>query len=51
MQAVNLKVAEQYVAAFGEIAKAGNTVVVPQNLADIAGLVTAATSVLKVGQK
>jgi regulator of protease activity HflC (stomatin/prohibitin superfamily) len=51
LQAVNLKVAEQYVAAFGEIAKAGNTIVVPQNLSDIAGLVTAATSVLKVAQK
>ena len=51
LQAVNLKVAEQYVAAFGEIAKAGNTIVVPQNMADIAGLVTAATSVLKVAQK
>ena len=47
LQAVNLKVAEQYVAAFAEIAKAGNTIVVPQNLSDIAGLVTAATSVLK----
>ncbi len=51
LQAVNLKVAEQYVAAFAEIAKAGNTIVVPQNLSDIAGLVTAATSVLKVAQK
>lgn len=51
LQAVNLKVAEQYVQAFGEIAKAGNTIVVPQNLSDIAGLVTAATSVLKVAQK
>ena len=47
LQAVNLKVAEQYVAAFAEIAKAGNTIVVPQNLSDIASLVTAATSVLK----
>ena len=47
LQAVNLKVAEQYVAAFAEIAKAGNTIVVPQNLSDIAGLVTAAMSVLK----
>ena len=47
LQAVNLKVAEQYVAAFAEIAKAGNTIVVPQNLSDIAGLVTAATTVLK----
>ena len=51
LQAVNLKVAEQYVAAFAEIAKAGNTIVVPQNLSDIAGLVTAATSVLKVAQR
>ena len=51
LQAVNLKVAEQYIAAFANIAKAGNTVVVPQNLSDIAGLVTAATSVLKVAQK
>ena len=51
LQAVNLKVAEQYIAAFANIAKAGNTVVVPQNLSDIAGLVTAATSVLKAAQK
>ena len=47
MAAVNLKVAEQYIAAFGNIAKAGNTIVVPQNLTDIASLVTTATSVLK----
>jgi regulator of protease activity HflC (stomatin/prohibitin superfamily) len=47
LQAVNLKVAEQYIAAFSAIAKAGNTIVVPQNLTDIAGLVTAATSMIK----
>ena len=47
MAAVNLKVAEQYIAAFGNIAKAGNTIVVPQNLTDIASLVTTATSILK----
>ncbi len=47
LQAVNLKVAEQYVAALSNIAKAGNTIVVPQNLTDIASLVTTATSVLK----
>ena len=51
LQAVNLKVAEQYIAAFSAIAKTGNTIVVPQNLTDIAGLVTAATSVLKAAQK
>ncbi len=47
LQAVNLKVAEQYVAAFSAIAKQGNTIVVPQNLTDVAALVTAATSVIK----
>jgi hypothetical protein len=47
LQAVNLKVAEQYIAALSNIAKTGNTIVVPQNLTDIASLVTTATSVLK----
>ena len=47
LQAVNLKVAEQYVSALSGIAKTSNTIVVPQNLADVSGLVAAATSVLK----
>ena len=51
LQAVNLKVAEQYVAALSNIARTGNTIVVPQNLTDIAGLVTTATSVLKATPK
>jgi regulator of protease activity HflC (stomatin/prohibitin superfamily) len=51
MQAVNLKVAEQYVAAFANIAKTNNTVIVPANLADLAGLVTAATTVFKAQAK
>jgi regulator of protease activity HflC (stomatin/prohibitin superfamily) len=45
--AVNLKVAEEYIAAFGNLAKAGNTLIVPANLTDIAGLVATATSVVK----
>ena len=51
LQAVNLKVAEQYVAELSNIARTGNTIVVPQNLTDIAGLVTTATSVLKAQPK
>ncbi|TAF99058.1 MAG: SPFH/Band 7/PHB domain protein [Burkholderiales bacterium] len=51
LQAVNLKVAEQYVAALSNIARTGNTIVVPANLTDIAGLVTTATSVLKANNK
>jgi regulator of protease activity HflC (stomatin/prohibitin superfamily) len=47
LQAVNLKVAEQYVAAFANIAKTNNTVIVPANLSDLAGLVTSAMTVFK----
>jgi regulator of protease activity HflC (stomatin/prohibitin superfamily) len=42
-RAAALKVAEQYVAAFGQIARQGTTVVIPSNLA---GLVQGALSVL-----
>lgn len=51
-RAVALKVAEQYVAAFGNIAKQGNTVVVPANMGDLASLITGAMAVMpKVGGK
>src|SRR4030066_294799 len=42
MQAVNLKVAEKYVEAFAGIAKAGNTLIVPSNMADISSLIAGA---------
>ncbi|MCX9157876.1 paraslipin [Niveibacterium sp. 24ML] len=45
-RAVALKVAEQYVAAFGNIAKQGNTVVVPANMGDLASLITGAMAVM-----
>lgn len=45
-RAIALKVAEQYVAAFGNIAKQGNTVVVPSNLADLASLITGAMAIV-----
>jgi regulator of protease activity HflC (stomatin/prohibitin superfamily) len=47
LQAVNLKVAEQYVTAFANLAKTNNTVIVPANLADLAGLITTAMTVVK----
>ncbi len=47
MQAVNLKVAEKYVDAFGNIAKTGNTLIVPSNLADISSLIASAMTVMK----
>jgi regulator of protease activity HflC (stomatin/prohibitin superfamily) len=45
IEAVQLRVAEQYVAQFGQIAQKSNTVVVPANVSDVAGLVAAAMKV------
>jgi regulator of protease activity HflC (stomatin/prohibitin superfamily) len=47
LEAVNLKVAEQYVAAFANIAKEGNTILLPANASDVAGMVATAMSVIK----
>ena len=46
-EAVNLRVAEQYIGEFGNLAREGNTLILPTNLADIGGMVAAATSVIK----
>ena len=45
--AVNLKVAEEYIAQFGNLAKATNTVILPANVADVAGFIATALSVVK----
>ena len=49
LQAVQLRVAEQYIQQFGNIAKAGNTLVVPSNLSDVGGLITIAMNIVKQG--
>ena len=51
LNAVNLKIAEQYVAAFAGLARTGNTLIVPANLSDLAGLVSAATTVFRGQQQ
>lgn len=45
--AVNLRVAEQYITQLGNIAKTTNTVVLPANLADAGSLVATALTVMK----
>lgn len=45
--AVNLRVAEQYIKEFGNLAKVNNTVIIPSDLSDIAGMVGSVTSLLK----
>lgn len=50
MDAVNLKVAEQYVSAFGNLAKAGNTLIVPGNLSDLGSMVASALAIVNRGK-
>jgi regulator of protease activity HflC (stomatin/prohibitin superfamily) len=45
LNAVNLRIAEQYLNAFAGLAKTNNTIILPSNLSDIAGVVATATSV------
>jgi regulator of protease activity HflC (stomatin/prohibitin superfamily) len=47
MEATQLRVAEQYVAQFGELAQKGNTLILPANLTDIAGMVSTAMKVFQ----
>jgi regulator of protease activity HflC (stomatin/prohibitin superfamily) len=46
LNAANLKVAQLYIEAFGNLAKAGNTLIVPQNISDVAGVVASAMTVM-----
>src|SRR5690348_9592244 len=46
MDAANLKVAQQYVEAFANLAKVGNTLIVPSNIADVASMVASAMTVM-----
>ena len=45
--AASLAVAENYVTAFGELAKASNTLLLPANAGDVTGMVTQAMSIYK----
>lgn len=46
-EAMQLRVAEQYISEFGNLAKAGNTYVVPANLGDLASMMALATDIAK----
>ena len=45
--AVNLKVAEQYVNAFNNLAKTNNSIIVPANMGDMGGLIASAMQIVK----
>lgn len=46
MNAVNLRIAEQYLTEFGKLAKVNNSMIVPADLSDISGVISSITSVL-----
>jgi regulator of protease activity HflC (stomatin/prohibitin superfamily) len=47
MDAVNLKVAEQYVSAFANLAKTNNSLVVPADVSNLSGMIATALQVVK----
>ncbi len=47
VNAVNLRIAEQYLKEFGKLAKTNNSIIIPSDLSDIAGMIKAASSVIK----
>ena len=51
VNAVNLRIAEQYLNEFGKLAQANNSMIIPADLANIAGVIKAASSVIKEQKK
>ena len=50
-QAMQLRIAEQYIKEFGQLARdAKGTLIVPANLADISSMISIATSVIQAGK-
>jgi regulator of protease activity HflC (stomatin/prohibitin superfamily) len=48
-EAINFKVAEQYINAFANMAKTNNTMIVPANLGDISTLISSAMTIINKG--
>jgi len=49
--AVNLRIAEQYLTEFGKMAKESNTMILPSNLTDISSIIATATKVFDATKK
>jgi regulator of protease activity HflC (stomatin/prohibitin superfamily) len=50
IEAVQLRVAEQYVEQFGKLAKTNNTVILPATLSDVGSMIAAAMNVLRTAR-
>ena len=49
IEAMQLRIGEEYVKQFGKLAQQSNTLVVPANLTDLASVITMATSIVRRG--
>jgi regulator of protease activity HflC (stomatin/prohibitin superfamily) len=49
LNSVNMQLAQQYLAQFGNLAKQNNTMIIPTDLANVAGVIKACTSIIKPG--
>jgi len=47
VEAVSLRVAEQYVESFGNLAKTSNTLIIPSNANDVSGMITQALTIFQ----
>ena len=47
LNSVNMQLAQQYLAQFGNLAKQNNTMIIPSDLADVAGVLKACTGIIK----
>ncbi len=50
IEAVQLRVAEQYVEQFGKLAKANNTIILPATLSDVGSMIATAMNVLRTAR-
>jgi hypothetical protein len=46
---VQLRVAEQYIGQFGNLAKEGNTLILPATLSDVGSMISLAMNVIRQG--
>ena len=47
LESVNMQLAQQYLTQFGNLAKTNNTMIIPSDLANVAGVIKACTSIVK----
>src|SRR3954453_3219313 len=49
-EAMQLRLAEEYIKQFGQLAKSGNSMIIPANLSDVSSIIAMATNVFKQTQ-